>query len=259
MADTVMPGAVDSSACVREAVCIHTRKIFDSCRSKDCIEDLRVYPTTGSQVYIDSALSVRVKSAELLYADVNVEAITFNQGYYTVDVTYYYRITGETSPGANTIVGLAIFSKRVMLYGGTGSVKCFSSDPMATAGEPDGMPVASVEAVDPIALNLKLVDTAYCVCPETQQPDIPADIIARFGDTLVTGDTAKRLYVTLGQFTIVRLERDTQLLIPAYDYCIPDKDCPGGSCQDDPCTIFSQIRFPVEEFFPQDSASDAQS
>ena len=259
MADTVMPGAVDSSACVREAVCIHTRKIFDSCRSKDCIEDLRVYPTTGSQVYIDSALSVRVKSAELLYADVNVEAITFNQGYYTVDVTYSSRITGETSPGANTIVGLAIFSKRVMLYGGTGSVKCFSSDPMATAGEPDGMPVASVEAVDPIALNLKLVDTAYCVCPETQQPDIPADIIARFGDTLVTGDTAKRLYVTLGQFTIVRLERDTQLLIPAYDYCIPDKDCPGGSCQDDPCTIFSQIRFPVEEFFPQDSASDAQS
>ena len=54
----------------------------------------------------------------------------------------------------------------------------------------------------------------------------------------------------------MRLERDTQLLIPAYDYCIPEKDCPGGSCQDDPCTIFSQIRFPVEEFFPQDCAAD---
>lgn len=254
MADTVMPGPVDASACIREAVCIHTRKIFDACRSKDCIEDLRVYPTTGSQTYIDSALSVRVKSAELLYADVNVEAITFNNGYYTVDVTYYYRITGETSPGGNTITGLAIFTKRVMLCGGIGTVKTFSSDPMAIAGEADGMPIATVEAVDPIALYLKLVDTAQCVCPDTAQPDIPAFIQARFGDTIVTGDTAKRLYVTIGQFTIVRLERDTQLLIPAYDYCIPEKDCPGGSCQDDPCTIFSQIRFPMEEFFPQDCA-----
>ena len=126
------------------------------------------------------------------------------------------------------------------------------------AGEPDGLPIATVESVDPIALNLKLVDTAYCVCPETAQPVIPANIIARFGDTLITGDTAKRLYVTLGQFSIIRLERDTQLLIPAYDYCIPDKDCPGGSCQDDPCTIFSQIRFPTEEFFPQDCSTDTQ-
>lgn len=252
MADRVMPGPVDASASIREAVCVHTRKIFDSCRDKDCIEDLRVYPTVGSQTYIDSAISVRAKSAELLYAEVNVEAITFNNGYYTVDITYYYRITGETSPGGNTITGLAIFDKRVILCGGVGTVKSFSSDPMAIAGEPDGLPIATVDAVDPIALHLKLVDTSQCVCPETVQPVIPANIIARFGDTLVTGDTAKRLYVSLGQFTIIRLERDTQLLIPAYDYCIPDKECPGGSCQDDPCTIFSQIRFPVDEFFPQD-------
>ena len=252
MADTVVPGPVDSSACIREAVCIHTRKIFDSCKEKDCIEDLRVYPTTASQPYIDAALSVRAKSAELLYADVNVEAITFNNGYYTVDITYYYRITGETSPGGNTVTGLAIFTKRVMLCGGVGTVKTFSSDPMAIAGEADGLLIATVEAVDPIALHLKLVDTAQCVCPPDQaQPDIPPYIISRFGDTLVVNDPAKRLYVTLGQFTIVRLERDTQLLIPAYDYCIPDKECPGGSCQDDPCTIFSHISFPMDEFFPQ--------
>ena len=192
---------------------------------------------------------MRAKSAELLYADVNVEAITFNNGYYTIDITYYYRITGETSPGGNTVTGLAIFTKRVMLCGGVGTAKTFSSDPMALAGEADGLPIASVEAVDPIALYLKLVDTAQCVCPETQQPDIPAYILARFGDTIVTTDTAKRLYVTLGQFTIVRLERDTQLLIPAYDYCIPEKDstpCESG----DPCSVFGNMPFPLSEFFP---------
>ena len=63
----------------------------------------------------------------------------------------------------------------------------------------------------------------------------------------------RRLYVTLGQFSIIRLERDTQLLIPAYDYCVPEKDCQ-CSTQDDPCTVFSQIRFPIEEFFPPDSS-----
>ena len=151
MADRVLPGPVDSAACIREAVCVHTKKIFDSCRDKDCIEDLRVYPTVGSQTYIDNAFSVRPKSAELLYAEVNVEAITFNKGYYTVDVTYFYKITGETFPGANTVTGLAIFDKRVMLCGGEGTVKTFSSDICDCSCVDEGMPTAYVEAVDPIA------------------------------------------------------------------------------------------------------------
>lgn len=44
MPEKVMPGPVEDSCGIREAVCIHTRKIFDSCRDKDCIEDLRFYP-----------------------------------------------------------------------------------------------------------------------------------------------------------------------------------------------------------------------
>ena len=35
MADRVLPGPVDGTACIREAVCIHTKKIFDSCRDRD--------------------------------------------------------------------------------------------------------------------------------------------------------------------------------------------------------------------------------
>lgn len=35
MPEKVMPGPVQDSACIREAVCIHTKKIFDSCRDKD--------------------------------------------------------------------------------------------------------------------------------------------------------------------------------------------------------------------------------
>jgi hypothetical protein len=36
MADRVLPGPVDSTASIREAVCIHTKKVYDSCREEDC-------------------------------------------------------------------------------------------------------------------------------------------------------------------------------------------------------------------------------
>ncbi len=260
MADRVLPGPVESTACIREAVCVHTRKIFDTCRAKDCIEDLRVYPTAGSQCYIDTAFSIRPRSAELLYVAVNVEPITFNKGSYTVDVTYFYRVTGETCPGDHTVCGLSVFEKRVMLCGGDGGVKTFSSDPSEGCGCITGgsLPTAQVEAVDPIALHMKIVD--HPSCPDGGGlgcTEIPCFVSKVFNDTLVTQDTDKRLYVTLGQFSIVRLERDTQLLIPAYDYCLPEKECESAS-QDDPCTLFSRIRFPIEEFFPADCSAAAE-
>lgn len=253
MADRVLPGPVASSASIREAVCVNTQKIYDSCRDKDCIEDLRVLPTPGSQYYIDTAFSIRPRSAELLYADVNVEAVTFNRGYYTVDITYFYKVTGETFPGGHTVSGLCMFDKRVMLCGGFGGVKTFSSQPSCSPGG-EVMPVAEVEAVDPIALHMKIVDCDGVPFEEEEPRIIPEFITARFDEPPVTCDNRRRLYVTLGQFSIVRLQRDTQLLIPAYDYCVPEKECQGSS-EDDPCTMFARIRFPIEEFFPPDSCN----
>ena len=128
MADRVAPGPAQSPASIREAVCVHTRKIFDSCRDKDCVDDLRVYPTESSQAAIDNALSIRPRSAELLEIDVNVEPVSFNRGYYTVDCSCFYRVTGEAFPGGQSVTGLCIFDKRVMLFGSVGSVKVYASD-----------------------------------------------------------------------------------------------------------------------------------
>ena len=55
MAETVMPGPVCDLSSVRESVCIHTRKIFDSCRDKDCVEDLRFYPTAAAQEVLSAS------------------------------------------------------------------------------------------------------------------------------------------------------------------------------------------------------------
>ena len=58
---------------LQQAMSIHTRKITDSCRDKDCIEDLRVYLTRGSQGLLDSCAGAKVRCAELLYTYFDVE------------------------------------------------------------------------------------------------------------------------------------------------------------------------------------------
>lgn len=254
MADRVLPGPVEqTNQCPCNLVNIHTMKITDGCRDKDCIEDLRVYPTVSSQAIIDSAFSVRPSSAELIYAGVNVDEISFNRGYYTVDVSYFYKVTGETFPGGTPVTGLAVFDKRVILFGSEGSVKTFSSDsggfqPGTNYG---GKPVAVVEAVDPIALNMRIVDSSCCPGGDTELRNIPDSIIEAIGEALVLSTQNKKLYVTLGQFSIIRLERDTQLSFENFDYFIPDKECVCSS-DDDPCTLFSRVNFPADEFFPPD-------
>lgn len=254
MADRVVPGPVSDRDTVSEAVCIDTRKIMDSCRDKDCIEDLRVYPTIGSIPAIESAFSVRPRGAELLLCSVSVKDISLNRGYYTVDVTYFYRITGEAFPSGLPITGLAIFDKRVMLFGSEGRVKSFSSDDCILCSSDSSMPYAVVDAVDPIALHMSITE-APAVEPAADQRDIPDSILDSFGGELSLANGGRQLTVSLGQFSIIRLVRNTQILIPAYDYCVPEKECV-GSTEDDPCTLFGRIRFPVDEFFPPDQTEN---
>ena len=123
MPDKIMPGPVDGCNGVREAVCIHTRKIFDSCRDKDCIEDLRFYPKLQYVDVINRALSVKGGSAKLLYVYVDVEPVSFNRGFYTVDMRFFYHVTLQaylSCPAPVTVEGLCVFDKRVILFGSSG-------------------------------------------------------------------------------------------------------------------------------------------
>ena len=113
------------------------------------------------------------------------------------------------------------------------------------------LPAAVVEAVDPIVLDTRITeDGSSSGTGEGSVSEIPAAIAAAFASPLVLDPTGnRRYYVTLGQFSLVRLERDTQLLIPAYDYCIPQSECSGGD-PEDPCGLFKNVCFPMSEFFP---------
>lgn len=258
MPEKVVPGPVEDACGVREAVCIHTRKIYDSCRDKDCIEDLRFYPKLQYVDVINRALSVKGGTADLLYVYVDVEPVNFNRGFYTVDMRFFYSVTLQaytSCPAPVTVEGLCVFDKRAILFGSEGSAKIFSSDTVIDELDIPGrmrtnLPTAVVEAVDPIVLDTRVDDGCKPRCCECGLTEIPAFIARSFGEELVFDDGGRRrFYVTLGQFTLVRLERDTQLLIPVYDYCIPQAECSCGD-QEDPCGLFRNVAFPIGEFFP---------
>ena len=116
---------------LREALSIHTRKITDSCRDKDCIEDLRVYLTTGSQAILDTASGAKVRCADLLYTYIDVEPVAFDRNHYCIDVTFYYRVLADATVGTcrpASLYGLAVFSKRAVLCGEDSGAHIFTSD-----------------------------------------------------------------------------------------------------------------------------------
>ena len=172
-----------------------------------------------------------------------------------MDVTYFYRVTGECVPNAKTVTGLCVFNKRVILFGSEGSVKVYTSDGEITTQA--DQPVGVVEAVDPIALSMQITEKD-CATPLDRIPEVPANILAAFPEELVLTDSNRLWYATLGQFSLIRLERDSQLVIPVYNYCFPENECV-GTTDDDPCTLFGRIRFPVEEFYPPDNLSTCDS
>lgn len=242
---------------LQEALAIHTRKITDSCRDKDCIEDLRVYLTRSSQQVLDTAAGARVRCADLLYTYIDVEPVAFDRNHYCIDVTFFYRVLADATVGTTrpaALYGLAVFNKRAVLCGEDSPAHIFRSDTRLC--ELDGLtqvftnrPTAVVEVLDPMVLNSRVKEVCDCGC--TDQVQIPALITELFDEELVLSGERRRLYVTLGQFSIIRLERDAQLIVPVLDYAIPDKECcDSPSMAEDPCEMFSRIPFPANRFAP---------
>lgn len=240
---------------------------------KECLEDLRVYFSECDQQIIDRATCVKFRKAEILWVNTDVEPVPFNRGYYSVDLCFFFKVKLEATTGMSRcsyVDGLATYTKKVILFGSEGSAYIFTSnyrpnevdlmEPRRT-----NLPKAVVELVDPMALNVKLVEKCDCDCKCCDDDendgcciavsDIPESICSLFDGGIVTDGDAKRVYVTIGIFVIVRLQRSIQLLVPCYDYCVPEKECVTTS-DDDPCTLFEKIKFPFEEFYPSRANGD---
>ena len=255
MAD--VPIIKQNASRINETVCIDTKRIFDSCVSKDCAEDLRVTFYGGSQDIIDRAETIKTRDCDIAAVSIDVEDVPFNRGYYSVDINFYFKLRFDVygSPFANpqTVVGFANFEKKCILFGSEGDVKVFTSTMNPDNNRLDrpespqyANPTAKVQAVDPVVLDTDVIDIHHCRCPLfTAFPDSVRDLV---DDVNFRPNPRKAVLVTLGLFSIVQMERDTQILINALDYCIPDREC---ACDtQDPCSTFQDIDFPVDDFFP---------
>ena len=256
MADSVVSPGNSGPNCFKEAVCIDTARIYDSCSDKDCLEDLQVYFTDQAQAIVDSATAVRSKAVEVMEVFMDVESVPFNRGFYSVEMTFYFLIKLDVFSAPMSVPtqveGFATFTKRVILYGSEGKVKVFRSNTSPfDAGEMlsgSNLPVASVQVVDPIVLNCRLRD---CCFPGDYQISIPPSISDYFGGPFFGVVPVRGVTITLGLFSIVQIERNVQILIPAYDFGVPDKECTTPtSSADDPCELFAKVKFPSDEFFP---------
>lgn len=250
--------AVDNG-CFKEAVCIDAGRVFDSCCDRDCLEDLRCYFSPDSQSLVNTAIGARIKCAEVLNVYIDVEPVNFKRGFYSCDLTFFFLVGIDLFMAPHscpqTVNGIATFSKRVILFGGEGNVKVFSSEisdncdtfgQTATSGS-NNAPKCVVQSVDPVALSARIGEVRDCY---DSNRCIPQAVCDRVGGAVVTdcGAGTPTVYVTLGLFTIVQIIRNVQMLVPVYDYCIPEKQC--DDTTDQPCDVFRRIKFPTDDFFP---------
>jgi len=249
---------------VREMVCIDTYRILDSCRDKDCFEDVRVFLTEYGQELVERGCAVRAKCARIVWSYIDIDPVPFNRGFYQLNIKIYIRITAEVcvSPGnIQEVEGIAVVEKKVILFGSEGNVSVFKSE----AGSPcsgfcppsdrcgckrsSNLPIAVLETVDPIILDSKVVcNTHRCTCC-CKCEDIPESVCCTVSGGSVCDNEGEHLAVTLGLFSIVRIERPAQYLIHATEYCVPEKECVEAG-DNDPCKLFSAMAFPVAEFCP---------
>ena len=238
------------SANFKEAVCIDAQRVYDSCSAKDCLEDLQVCFTKAKRPIIERCVSVRLRNVEVLTVYLNMEAVPFNKGFYSIDMTFVFDVSLDvyTAPASCPIVvdGIALFTKKAILYGSDGNVKVFTSNKNCDMNENNNqtLPKAVCQVAEPVGLSARDCDSRPGTCPGFKIPD---DICEHFGGDF-DFECGRSVYVTIGLFSIVQIVRNVQMLIPAYDFCIPSKECTPVS--DNPCEMFKRIDFPTDSFFP---------
>lgn len=245
-----------------ENVCIDCNRILDSCRDKDCFENVRVYLSTFGQDIIEKTSNIRVKKTKVVWTYLGLEPVQFNRGFYSINVRFYTKITFEAclAPGkVQEFEGICVTEKRVILYGSEGNVnifkcesgeqcfcKCPESDMQYT-----NAPTVVCEVTDPIALGVKVakdeINCCNCCC---SVEDIPKRVCDCLDCSLCEDDfDMKKLYISLGFFSVIRIERPAQYMISAREYTVPEKVCVETN-EEDPCSTFAKMSFPINEFYP---------
>lgn len=200
----------------------------------------------------------------MLWSYIDIDNVPFNRGFYQLSIRIYIKVLCEACLGPGNLQeldGIAVVEKKVVLFGSEGHVSVFKSEAQnncfcsdvggCRASKSNNLPIAVLETVDPIVLSSKVIEPSHpccfsCCCSVDELPDC---VCSSVNGDLTDDRNSNRLLVSLGMFSVVRIERPAQYLINAVEYCVPEKECTAPS-EDDPCSLFRSMSFPVKEFCP---------
>ncbi len=242
----------------RDVVCIEANRVLDSCRDRDCFEEVGVYLTDFGREIIEHTGNVRVKCAEIAWTCITVDPVQFNRGFYTVNIRFFLSLKFEACVGGRNqeFEGVTALDKKVVLFGGECGSGTFHSgscdnpcDPEPTSHDTNS-PKASVDVASPVVLSAHIAEVRdsscccnLCCCAD----EIPQRACRNLGAPLSRDFGERVLVVSIGIFSVVRLTRPGQFLVSASEYSVPDKECSCGEDKD-PCCLFRSMDFPSEEF-----------
>jgi hypothetical protein len=238
--------------------CIEADRILDSCKDRDCFENARVFLSDFGNEIIERTGSVRVKCATVAYTSIHLENVQFNRGFYAVCIRFFVKLELEACIGGRSqeFDGIAVLDKKVILYGGESTVHTFKSDcgvsdfctPPDLRDRCSDAPTAIVQLVEPIVLSCTVVEEISCCNCCCCCCDIPDTVSSYMSGAISDGNGRRYLAVSLGIFSVIRIERPSQLLLTATDYSVPDKECTPRGNDDNPCRLFRTIAFPIGQF-----------
>ncbi|MDD6313116.1 MAG: hypothetical protein PUB08_06630 [Firmicutes bacterium] len=242
--------------------CIDANRIFDCCRKKLYLNNIRVMLNDQSQAVLNSGTNARIKDVSVIWCQISSSDLPYNCGYYQVNTRYFFNCIIEVCRGLGDTVeinGLAYYDDSSVLYGGEGNVSCFKStvsNGFCSMPNPcdmvSNLPSVAIEVAEPIPLKLCITDTNDCCRPQSCGCDsIPEQIERLYGK--LSGKCCpieKEALISIGLFSVIRMERPSQIIVPACDFCIPDERnaniCPGNNPED----LFDSMAFPLNEFYP---------
>lgn len=226
-------------------------KIYDSCRSQDCLDYGVLGPARAAEdVTIDgrvfcagdvivppcNAASVTLQNPEICkIVIVDKSENCFRKGYWDIDLRYIikYQLVFRNSCGEiiSIISATNIFNSKVSLFGSESCDLFVATDLINTTGSFEGEPFVLAEG-KVVGLTTSLLYECVPGChSEYNNPSSPMAV-----------------EVTLGLFSIVKLFRIVDLAVQSTGFTIPDE------CEETtplcPCTYFDGLDFPMDIFAP---------
>ncbi|MCL2874091.1 MAG: hypothetical protein FWE29_04075 [Defluviitaleaceae bacterium] len=232
--------------------CIIANKVYDRCRQQYCLTPDELGPTIAAEnVCIDgqhieegeviippaSAVSVSIENLKVKkIVVVNKKENEFRKGFWDIDLKYvfeYKLIFRETDHIIGSVKAASVFTKRVTLFGSTGSDLVIATDLMHHRHH-----------------ESKTMDAEPFVMVEAKAIPLEATISSRRHrrGAEPEGHRHREVLVTIGLFAVVKIFRIVDLFVESKGFLIP-KECEDISPLN-PCDFFDNLDFPIDIFAP---------